>query len=155
MTLLAKIRSRHLPLARALVALFAVGWLGLALQPCQAMAPAGSGHAGHDDGPDGHHGTLEHHSTPAHCETPCPHCPADGPEGCDGGVALDCEAVGVPAPPAKQVPAPALDAWVWHAPAVLPTVPVASRAARPDWPDPGRGRAPAVSLQKRYCTYLK
>jgi hypothetical protein len=148
MNLLAKLRSRHQPLARALVALFAVGWLGLALQPCEAMDLGEAGHGSH-------HGGMGHHSAPEQSDPPCPHCPSGGPDACDTGVALDCETVGVPALPAKQVDLPAPDTFAWLVPAAMPPVASAGCAAPPDWPDPGRERAPSSSLQQRYCTYLK
>jgi len=148
MNLLAKLRSRHQPLARALVALFAVGWLGLALQPCQAMGLGDTGHGSHHDG-------MGHHSAPEHSNPPCPHCPSDGPDACDTGVALDCETVGVPALPAKQFDVPAPDVFAWLVPVALPVAGFAVCDAPPDRPDPGRDHKPSSSLQQRYCTYLK
>jgi hypothetical protein len=148
MNLLAKLRSRHQPLARALVALFAVGWLGLALQPCQAMGP---GEAGHDS----HHDGMGHHPAPEHSKPPCPHCPSEGPDACDTGVALDCETVGVPALPAKQADLPAPDVFAWLVPAAMPAAGFATCDGPPDRPDPGRDHKPSSSLQQRYCTYLK
>lgn len=148
MNLLAKLRSRLLPLARVFVALFAVGWLGLALQPCEAM---GTGEAG----PGSHHEGMGHHSTPEHSDPPCPHCPSDGLDACDTGVALDCETVGVPALPGKQADMPAPDAFAWLVPAAVPALEFAVYEAPPDRPDPVRDRSPSSSLQQRYCTYLK
>lgn len=148
MNLLAKLRSRHQPLARALVALFAVGWLGLALQPCQAMGPGEAGHGGRHDG-------TEHHPAPEHSKPPCPHCPSEGRDACDTGVALDCETVGVPALPAKQADVPAPDVFAWLVPAVMPAAGLAVRDGPPNRPDPGRDHKPSSSLQQRFCTYLK
>jgi len=59
--LLAKLRSRHQPLARALVELFAIGQLGLALQPCEAMAAGEAGHGSHHEG---YQEGMKHHSRP-------------------------------------------------------------------------------------------
>ena len=145
MKLLAKLRSRHLPLARALVALFAIGWLGLALQPCQAMGTDENGHAGHQDG-------MEHSSMPAGCDTPSPYCPSDRPDVCEAKVALDCETIGVPS---TKADASTLDAKYWHAPATYTMPDIAFPQSTPDWPDPSRHRAPSSSFQQRYCTYLK
>jgi hypothetical protein len=148
MNLLAKMRSRHQPLARALVALFAVGWLGLALQPCEAMDLGDAGHGSHHDG-------MGHDSTPEHSDPPCPHCPSGGADACDTGVALDCETVGVPALPAKQVDVPPPDAFAWLVPVAVPVAGFALCDAPPERPDPGRDHVPSSSLQQRYCTYLK
>jgi hypothetical protein len=148
MKLLAKLRSRHQPLARAVVALFAIGWLGLALQPCQAMYVGESGHGSHHEG-------MGHHSTPEQSHPSCPHCPSEGPDACETGVALDCETVGVPALPAKPVDVPAPDVFAWLVPAAMPAAGCAVCEAPPDRPDPGRDHAPSSSLQQRYCTYLK
>lgn len=152
MNLLAKLRSRHQPLARAVVALFAIGWLGLALQPCEAMDAGQAGDGSHHEG---HHDGMEHHSTPENSDPPCPHCPSDGPDACDTGVALDCETVGVPALPAKQVDLPAPDMFAWLVPAAMPMAGFAVGEAPQDRPDPGRDKTPSISLQQRYCTYLK
>jgi hypothetical protein len=143
MTRLAGLRRWKLPLARALTALFAFGWLALALQPCQASAhgapaaPAGQG-THHPMGDAGH---------------PCPHCPPSSSDDCGAGSALDCRAVGVAVPPQDIAP-PAIAVLQ---PAVFEFVEAAcaERAVTPVPPDPGRTRPPASSLQQRYCSFLK
>lgn len=148
MNLLARIRSHQQPLANALVVLFALGWLGLALQPCQAAVQA-------DVAPAAHHHGDGHHATPADDEPPCPHCPAGDTDGCGTGTALECETVGVPAVPSKQVDPPSPDGEHWLLPS--PPVPVWNTrpVAVPDSDDAGRQRPPDRSLQQRYCTYLE
>lgn len=146
--MLASIRRRQLPVARALVAIFAAGWLALAMQPCAAMA---QDPGGHDSGMAGHH---EDHGGTGH---QCPHCPpapADD-EGCGTGTALYCESAGIPGPVAKSVDQPRLESWV---PIDLPAGPLLapgpkqsgapSLAAIP-W------RPPSASIQQRFCSFLK
>jgi hypothetical protein len=161
MTLLARIRFRHMPLARALVALFAAGWLMLALQPCQAMGRDEPAQPGHDHARAGH---ADHHDlgtgtggdpVAAGCDTPCPHCPTDSPEDCTLGSALECTVAGLTALPAKKAGVQAFDAVTWHAAPALPAIELALVLRVPDRPDPGGVRPPSTSLQQRYCTYLK
>lgn len=148
MNLIARIRSHQQPLAKALIALFAFGWLGLALQPCHAAVQVETAPAPH------HHGEG-HHGMPADGTSPCPHCPTDDTDGCDTGTALECETVGVPAVASKQVDPPSPDGEHWLP--LLSPVPAwfAHPATVPDSDDPGRQWPPDRSLQQRYCTYLK
>lgn len=148
MNLLARIRGRQQPFAKALVALFALGWLGLAMQPCHAALQAGAQSAAH-------HHEGGHHAQPADGGSPCPHCPAGDTDGCGTGTALECETVGVPAIPSKQADPPSPDGECW----LLPSPPAprwqAGPAAVPDSDETGRQWPPGRSLQQRYCTYLK
>jgi len=142
MALLHLLRRTRVAIARAVLPVFAATWLGLVFQPCIAGELAGqspqagqSEHAGHD----------------------CPHCPPKVVSQHDCGTALtiECDAVGLPAITAKDVPptAPDLDACL-----ILP-----ASAALGD--DPGRLRhdragsvpphPPPDSLQQRYCRFLK
>ena len=144
--MLAAFRRVQAPVARVVTALFAITWLGLAIQPCTAMdqdPTAGpSGHADHgSDGSDG-----SHH---------CPHCPPSGEGAGHAGTALACDAVGLPAVPSKDVDTPQPDlalsiASIDHRQAFAATAPLIHRLTRPpDW------RPPTASLQQRYCSYLK
>lgn len=162
MTLLARIRSRHVPLARALVALFAVGWLALALQPCHAMGQAEPAHPAHGHGGSGAgHADHAHGSSgggkpmPAGGDTPCPHCPSDSPDDCGLGTAIDCEAIGVPAVSAQKAGVPAFDTFAWHVAPLLSVVEPGNVPLRSGWPGSSGIRPPSASLQQRYCTYLK
>lgn len=146
--LFASLRRSQVPMARALVAFFAVGWLGLAVQPCAAMAHApgqqDTGMAAHHDG----HGAAGHD---------CPHCPpapADD-EGCGTGTALNCEDAGIAGPSAKPAEQPRFDTW---AVMDLPAPPVPSLSAiRLDGPasPPVIWRPPSASIQQRFCSFLK
>jgi hypothetical protein len=135
-------------MARALVALFAIGWLGLAVQPCAAM-----GHAGDDP----HAGQSAHHSGEGDVAQHCPHCPptpADD-EDCSTGTALNCEGAGIPGPAAKAVEQPRFDAW---AVMDLPAPPGPSlNANRFDTRSfvPALWRPPSASIQQRFCSFLK
>jgi len=134
-------------MARSFAVLFAISWLGLAIQPCMAGAHA-------DDSPQtGHAG---HHPAPAAPAHDCPHCPPApaGDPDCGGGVALDCDAVGVPALPSKDSVG-----QQWDAPAMvaLPAQPLAwpSACSEPAWYPPARAQPPPRSLQQRFCSFLK
>jgi len=135
-------------MARALVALFAVGWLGLAVQPCAAMAQ-GPGH--HDAG------TATHHDGHGGAGHECPHCPptpADD-DGCGTGTALNCESAGIPGPMAKPVEQPRFDTWAFMD-LPVPTL-LARSAQRPGTPTcaPAIWRPPSASIQQRFCSFLK
>jgi hypothetical protein len=142
MALLHTLRRTRVAIARAVLPVFVASWLGLVFQPCIAGELAGtqplagqSEHAGHD----------------------CPHCPpkAVSNHDCGTALAIECDAVGVPAIPAKDVSptTPDLGAWL-NLPADVALC-----------HDPGRrlqDRAGSVpphpppdSLQQRYCRYLK
>lgn len=145
MSWLEGIRRRQVTTARAITALFALAWLGLAVQPCTAMTvePAAehSGMAGHHAAGDGGHD--------------CPHCPPSSDAADDCGAALGCDAVGVPALPGKGLDLPGPDLS-----AVLPSDaiprPLAGRWGVPTPAfDRSCRRSPPVSLQRVYCTYLK
>jgi len=145
MTFLGRLRHRQPVAARWLTAAFAVAWLGLALQPCSAMAS-------HDEA-----GMASHGSAAGEATHDCPHCPPPvaAEEDLPCGNALSCDSVGAPAAASKvaEVPAPDL-AYVMPVPDALGTT-----AA----PDPGLLRPPRLaqrrtqtsSLQQRYCSFLK
>ena len=143
MNLIGGFRHYLPPLTRAMVVLFATGWLGLAVQPCLA---AGA----HDAG-----ATLP--GMPAPHGHDCPHCPppADDTHDCGNAVALDCAAVGEPA-----LAAQAQKNLDTHATVAICAAPLhvalaeAGRVGPRAPPDPGRHVAPRT-LQQRYCSYLK
>lgn len=145
MSLLARMRRSQGTRARALVALFAISWMGLAVQPCVAGA-------GHD-----HAGAAGHEMPAAHGDPGCPHCPpapADDEE-CGTGSALSCDGVDVPAPPAKAADVPQWDAG---AAIDLPSVaPLSFSSNRVEAPKAGSAvwRPPSASVQQRFCTFLK
>jgi len=150
MKLLAGFRRRQAPVARAIVVLFAASWLGLAMQPCVA------GHLGdrvHDAGVAGHHGAPAPDAGAGH---DCPHCPPKATEGhdCGTGVALECDAIGVPVLPSKDS-----DSFSWL-PDLLPAgegIRIDLDAGRPGTVGPRQApwRPPDRPLQQRFCTYLK
>lgn len=143
MTLIGTFRHYSRPLTRALVVLFTVSWLGLAVQPCVAAS------ADHSGAPAP--------AMPAGGAHDCPNCPppAVDPGDCGMVVAIDCAALGT-AVPATQ-PLKGLDMQV---PVGLPPSPLylllaePARSGPPPLPDPGRHVAPCT-LQQRYCSYLK
>ena len=145
MTFLGRLRRRQPVAARWLTAAFAVAWLGLALQPCSAMASAGDA------------GMASHGSAAGEATHDCPHCPppADAQEDVPCGNALSCDAVGAPAVASKaaEIPAPDL-AQVMPVPEVLGTT-VASNPGPLRPPRLAERRTPASSLQQRYCSFLK
>ena len=145
MTFLGRLRRRQPVAARWMTALFACAWLGLALQPCSAMAS--HGHAG--DGPQ-----VPIAGEAAH---DCPHCPPPAEPGTDlpCGNALSCDAVGAPAMPAKAADLQPAD--LVHLMS-LPDAGVPSAAPGPAPMRPPRldqRRTPSASLQQRYCSFLK
>lgn len=145
MTFLGRLRRRQPVAARWMTALFAVAWLGLALQPCGAMAS-------HADA-----GMASHGSASGEAEHDCPHCPPPAEPGVDlpCGNALSCEAIGAPAMPSKAVDLPPADLVVLMT-APHPAIPVAAPDPAPLRPPRlAQRRTPSASLQQRYCSYLK
>ncbi len=141
MRLLTTIRLRQLRASRLVAAVFAIAWFGLAAAPCQAS-------------PDlEHSGTSHHGSMPA---DDCGHCPAaasDLDEGCATVAAPDCLSQGpallerrdveIPQPPAGPPPG------FFSIAAFVPDGGLVQDArAR-------RLLVSHVSVQQRYCTYLK
>lgn len=141
MRLLTAIRFHQLRAPRLVAVMFAIGWLGFAVAPCQAMP--------HQQ----HPGTSHHGSMPA---GDCGHCPS-APSGLDNGCAMvaapDCVSEGlallerrdteIPQPAAAPPPAfPSIDAFIPDG------RPLRDTRAR-------RLLVSHVSIQQRYCTYLK
>jgi len=145
MTFLGRLRRRQPEAARWLTALFAFAWLGLALQPCSAMAS-------HSDA-----GMASHGSAAGEAAHDCPHCPPPVEPGTDlpCGSALSCDAVGAPAMPSKDGDMQPADLGI------LMSLPVAGVPAAAPGPGPLRPpglvqrRTPSSSLQQRYCSFLK
>ncbi len=133
MRLLTIIRLRQLRAPRLVAAIFAIGWLGFAVAPCQA--------------------SPQHESMPADDCGHCPSVPSDLSSDCATVAAPDCLSEGLallelrntefPQPAAGPPPAFArVDAFI------------------PDGKPLRDARArcllvPHVSIQQRYCTYLK
>jgi hypothetical protein len=147
--LLVRLRRSRASLGRALLALFTVAWLGLALQPCVAQAshahgaPASAEHSGH--------GGCGGEPQPA---PDCPHClPGSQAGAC--GTALDCGSAGAPAPAVKAADAPRADVGAWiDLPLPAPdTLPDGTSLPAPD-ERPAALVAPR-SLLERYCTHLE
>jgi hypothetical protein len=135
-------------MTRSLVALFAISWLGLAVQPCAAMAQG----AGHQDGR-----MAAHHDGHGGAGHECPHCPpasADD-DGCGTGTALNCESAGIPGPAAQTFEPPRFDTWaVMDLPAPrLPALSAIQPGAATSAPD--IWRPPSASIQQRFCSFLK
>lgn len=139
MRLLAATRFNRLRAHRLVAVMFAIGWLGFAVTPCQAM-------------PHQQLGSSDHGSMPAGGCGGCPDAPAGLDNGCGLVAAPECLSMGlailesrgsgIPQPAAGPPPAlPGFDAFV---------------------PDGGSLRdvrvhrlpVSRVSLQKRYCSYL-
>jgi hypothetical protein len=145
MTFLGRLRRRQPVAARWLTALFAVAWLGLAVQPCSAM-----------DSPD-HAGDGSHMPATGDAAHDCPHCPSPAEPGTDlpCGNALSCDAVGAPAVPSKAADVQPVDL------VILMSLPVAAVPASAPGPGPLRPpclvqrRTPTSTLQQRYCSFLK
>ncbi|HEU0224556.1 MAG TPA: hypothetical protein VFR29_03910 [Steroidobacteraceae bacterium] len=139
MSLLAALRHCQSRAARMAAAVFAVGWLGFAVAPCQAMNPMP------DEAP--HHGTIPMDD--------CGHCPpaTDTAPDCADAEPVDCFAAAQPAIELRQAGPPKPVAVL---PAIMDTCAVPAPAARP--PAAPRTHAaplPHASLQQRYCSYLK
>lgn len=139
MNLLARLRSHQSRAARLAAAVFAVGWLGFAVAPCQAMNPMP------DEAP--HHGSMPMDD--------CGHCPPEtsGVPDCADASPSDCLSSVQPAIELRQVEQPkpfailpaAVEACVVPAPAARPLAAARTRATP----------LPHTSLQQRYCSYLK
>lgn len=140
MRFLTAIRLRQLRAPRLVAALFAIGWLGFAVAPCQAMP--------HQQ----HQGTSHHGSMPSDGCGHCPNAPSDLDGGCATVAAPECLSIGpaileprdtqIPQPATGPPPAfPGIDAFISD------SVPLS---------DDRTHRLPVsrVSLQQRYCTYL-
>lgn len=149
--LLARLRRARIPLARAVVVLFAATWLGLAVQPCVASGTThhdaatpvhGEGHAGGC----GDAGTAP--EPPGH---DCPHCAHPG----DCGTALECDAIGVPAMVGKPAEPPKADfgAWIDLPMQSAPPSPTPART----WAQSIRRppRAPPRSLQQLFGIFIE
>jgi len=139
MNLLARLRHDQSGAARLAAAAFAVGWLGLAVAPCQAM------NATPEQAP--HHGTMPMDD--------CSHCPPEtgnAPD-CADAAPADCLSSAQPAIELRQAEQP-------KPVAILPALPTdaSSLALSPRPPRSADSRAaplPHASLQQRYCSYLK
>ncbi|MGA1729101.1 MAG: hypothetical protein ACO4B5_02610 [Steroidobacteraceae bacterium] len=115
---------------RPLLVAFVVCWLGLAVQPCSAMAD------------------MDHHDAP-----PCDHCPDQAPSACELGSALECDlsdASGLAQqslelPPAAAIQLATEALWV-----ALP-----SEEQRRSYCTGPPGGFPPPDLQQRYCRFLK
>ncbi len=141
MNLLAVLRQYQSRAVRAAAAAFAIGWLGFAVAPCQAM-----GIPSPVDAPP--HGTMPMDD--------CDHCPPpadETPSACAIAAADDCspatQSIGgfrqadQPKPVALAAPHPAEQASA--TPAGIRYRPLAAPAAP----------FPRATLQQRYCSYLK
>jgi hypothetical protein len=126
---------------RQVVVVFAVGWLGFAVAPCQAM--------GRESAPD----VPRHGSMPA---GDCCHCPVETLN--PGAACLTMAAADRPLPQAALAdrrdaehpdPQAALPPTAPNADAFLPVI--RSPAAPGGWHSP----ASRVSIRQRYCTYLE
>jgi hypothetical protein len=139
MNLLARLRSHQSRAARLAAVVFAVGWLGFAVAPCQAM------NATPDEAP--HHGSMPMDD--------CGHCPpaTETTPDCAEAAPTDCLSPAQPAVELRQIEQPKLVAVL---PAVVDACAEPAPATRP--PAGPRTRAaplPQASLQQRYCSYLK
>lgn len=138
MSLLAALRHHQSRAARLAAAVFAFGWLGFAVAPCQAMS------AMPDEAP--HHGSMPMDD--------CGHCPpVDSVPDCADVAAADCVSSAQPAIELRQLEQPKPVAIL---PAVVDACAVLAPVVRP--PGAAHSRAaplPHASLQQRYCSYLK
>lgn len=129
MSLFDALRHHQSRAARLAAAVFACGWLGFAVAPCQAMGAMPMDDCGH-----------------------CPPATETLPD-CADAAPADCLAAAQPAIELRQLEQPKPVAIL---PAVVDVCAVASPAARP--PGAPRERAAPLahaSLQQRYCSYLK
>jgi len=145
MSLLARMRRSQGTCGRALVALFAISWMGLAVQPC--VAGVGNDHAG----------AAGHQMPAAHGDPGCPHCPPPPAEDdpCGTPSALNCDGVDVPAPPAKAADAPHWDACAAIDLPSVASLSSGSNRVRAPGAAPAVWRPPSASIQQRFCTFLK
>ena len=151
-SLLAVFRRAQVPTARAVTALFAVAWLGLAIQPCAAMSQGQAVEQGSHSGHAGHGG---HAGDDGRTSQGCPHCPSSTDGAGHPGTALACDAIGLPAMPSKNVDTPQPDLFV----AIVGTAGshpvVAPASVNRRLTEPPRRHPPSTSLRQRYCSYLK
>jgi hypothetical protein len=140
MNLLAALRHYHSRGMRRAAVVFAIGWLGFAVAPCQAM-----GIESPSDAP--HHGSM-----PA---DDCGHClpSANEASGCASAAAADCLPAVTPLIDVRETDHPK--------PVAMPA-PIAAElsGAGPVRALRGSRRAPTLplphaSVQQRYCTFLK
>ncbi|MGQ0428397.1 MAG: hypothetical protein ACT4UQ_00445 [Gammaproteobacteria bacterium] len=138
MNLLSILRQHQTRAARLAAALFAAGWLGFAVAPCQAMAPA----------PD---------ETPHHGSAPtddCGHCaPAEKPLDCADAAPADCASSAPPMIESREGAQPKPGAAIPSASFDSSSFALVPRTYRPA----GANAAPTprASLQQRYCSFLK
>ena len=130
--------SRHW-VSRLLAAIFAIGWLGIAVAPCQAM-------------PQLQHQGSHHGSMPAGDCGRCPSAAAGIDGGCATAAAPECALAGPGLFGYRSADLPQLAAGP---PPAIPVFDVIFPDARPGW-DLRAHRLPVsrVSIQQRYCTYL-
>jgi hypothetical protein len=139
MSLIAALRRHQSRAARLAAAVFAIGWLGFAVAPCQA-------------------GDLVPHEAPHHGSMPmndCGHCPpaTDTAPDCADAAPADCLSAAQPAIELRQVGQPQPLAIV---PAVIDFSAAEAPPTRPPCPADGHAApSPRASLQQRYCSYLK
>jgi hypothetical protein len=139
MGLLAALRHHQNRAARLAAAVFACGWLGFAVAPCQAMG------AMTEEAP--HRGSMPMDD--------CGHCPpaTDTAPDCADAAPVNCFSSAPPAIELRQTEQP-------KPVAILPAAPADASALAPV-PRPPRsphahpGPIPHASLQQRYCSYLK
>ncbi len=113
-----------------LLAAFVVCWLGLAVQPCSAMAD------------------MDHHDAP-----PCDHCPDQAPSACELGSALECDLADASGLAKQQLDLPLAAVLHPSSEALLASLSPPDHAlprgvGPPGWPPP-------PNLQQRYCRFLK
>lgn len=140
MNLFAILRHQRSRAARLAAVVFAIGWLGFAVAPCQAMgmeSPA--------DAP--HHGSMPMDD--------CGHCPpnAQTPADCVTAAPADCLAAVQPLLDSRQVENPKPAVLMSQLPADL-VGPIRARAPG-IWPDAMDPPLPHASIQQRYCSFLK
>jgi hypothetical protein len=133
MRLLTAIRFHQLRAPRLVAVMFAIGWLGFAVAPCQA--------------------SPLHESMPADNCGHCPTAPSDLDNGCAMVAAPECQSqsLAILEPRDTEIPQPA---------AGPPPAFTSFDAAIPDGGSLRDTRARSllvshVSIQQRYCTYLK
>ncbi|MGQ0383775.1 MAG: hypothetical protein ACT4UP_03685 [Gammaproteobacteria bacterium] len=136
MSLIAALRQHQRRTARLAAALFAFGWLGFAIAPCQAMV------AMPDDAP--HHDSMPMDD--------CGHCPpADTLPDCAEAAPADCASATEPAIELRNSEQ-AKPVAIAVSFAIVP-LPVAA-GVRPV-PCTGPPPPPHASIQQRFCSYLK
>lgn len=141
MRLLTALRIRQLRAPHLVAAIFAIGWLGMAVAPCQAMP--------HQQ----HQGTSHHGSMPADGCGHCPNTPSHLDSGCAMVSAPECMSMGmaISGPRDIQIPQPAAGP-----PPAFPVFDAFLPDARPVRDIHTRHLpVPRVSIQQRFCTYLK